>query len=40
MERTADHAVHEFLKAPESDSVVLHDGVDGSKEVAHALDIA
>ena len=40
MERTADHAVHEFLKAPESDSIVLHDGVDGSKEVAHALDIA
>lgn len=34
------HALHEMLEAPEGDGVVLHHGVDGGKEVGHALDVA
>lgn len=34
------HPLHEFDKAPESEGVVLHDGVDGREEIAHALHVA
>jgi hypothetical protein len=35
--RAAYHSVHESYKAPERDSVVLHDSVNGREKVAHAL---
>ncbi len=34
------HSLHEAYEAPECNGVVLFHGVDWSKEVAHALDVA
>ena len=34
------HAVHKVLESPEGDGIVLHDGVNRSQEIGHALDVA
>ncbi len=34
------HAVHKVLESPEGDGIVLHDGVNRSQEIGHALNVA
>jgi len=34
------HALHESNKAPECNSIILHNCVDGRKQIAHALNVA
>lgn len=34
------HALHESNKAPECDGIILHDCIDGRKQIAHALNVA
>jgi hypothetical protein len=34
------HALHESNKAPECDSIILHDCVDRRKQIAHTLNVA
>jgi hypothetical protein len=38
--QTTNHALHEVNEAEKGDRVVLHDGVYGRQEVAHALHVA
>jgi hypothetical protein len=39
-DKISGHAPHETHKGPEGDRVVLHDCVDGGKEVGHPLNVA
>jgi hypothetical protein len=39
-DEVARHAAHEADEGPEGDGVVLHDGVDGGKEVGHSLHVS
>lgn len=34
------HSLHKSSKSPERGSIILHYGVDGSKQIAHALNVA
>jgi hypothetical protein len=33
------HTIHKIDKAPKGHGIILHDSIDGSEEITHALDI-